>query len=283
MTPPDERQNLKRIICDFITDAMLPSQVAQRVAESLESKPDPRVMAQAILGAKDKVRLIMEQIPHLNSQAFLLRIPGPAFLEFVLFSEYLLQNSLQGEKATLRYARKAREKSGQTMTRCLNRLGFFAPRTWRPIARRSTTVMKTAPRCGGKWWRASPSSQRRNFLSLDLKQSRRQKTILLRTSLTKVAARLLLAARDGLPADWHLLGRSVGRVERDLKWLFNRIEDLEQLEQVADLYLDEKILEAQVKSTYVFAKTHSLGQFQDARLEGKLAKMLGALGPVEKP
>lgn len=72
------------------------------------------------------------------------------------------------------------------------------------------------------------------------------------------------------------MGRSVGRVERDLRWLFNRIQDLEQLHQVADLYLDEKILEAQVKSTYLFAKTHSLGQFQDAVMEGKVAQMLDA-------
>ncbi|MBI4799050.1 MAG: hypothetical protein HY794_10015 [Desulfarculus sp.] len=72
----------------------------------------------------------------------------------------------------------------------------------------------------------------------------------------------------------------MGRVERDLRWLFNRIQDLEQLHQVADLYLDEKILEALVKSTYLFAKTHSLGRFHDAVTEGKVAQML-SLGPGE--
>lgn len=66
----------------------------------------------------------------------------------------------------------------------------------------------------------------------------------------------------------------MGRVERDLQWLFNRIQDLDQLRQVADLYLDEKILEAQVKSTYLFAKTHSLGRFHDAEMEGRVAQML---------
>lgn len=97
-------------------------------------------------------------------------------------------------------------------------------------------------------------------------------------TLTKIAARLLLAAKDGRPEDWRLLGRSVGRVERDLLWLFNRIQDLEQLHQVADLYLNEKILETQVKSTYLFAKTHSLGRFHDEEMEGKMARML-SLGP----
>jgi len=95
--------------------------------------------------------------------------------------------------------------------------------------------------------------------------------------------RLLLAAKDGRPEDWRLLGRSVGRVERDLQWLFNKIEDLEQLQQVADLYLNEKILEAQVKSTYLFAKTHSLGSFQDAVMESKVAQMLDPAPPGSRP
>jgi hypothetical protein len=68
----------------------------------------------------------------------------------------------------------------------------------------------------------------------------------------------------------------VGRVERDLLWLFDKIDDPEQLRQVADLYLDEKFLEAQVKSTYLFAKIHSLGPFQDAVMAGKVAQMLDA-------
>lgn len=135
MNLPDERQKLKTVICDFITDALLPRQMAQRVAMSLECKPDPRIMAQAIEGAQAKVRLIMEQIPNLNSQAFLLRIPGPEFLEFVLFSEYILQNALKGERGALRYAKKAREQTGQTLARCLNRLGFFSPQDLEPYRR----------------------------------------------------------------------------------------------------------------------------------------------------
>lgn len=135
MSLSDERQDLKKVICDFIADALLPRQVAQRVALSLEGKPDPRVMAQAIEGAQAKVRLIMEQIPNLTSQAFLLRIPGPEFLEFVLLSEYILQNSLQGERGALRYAKKSREQTGQTLARCLNRLGFFTPQDLEPYRR----------------------------------------------------------------------------------------------------------------------------------------------------
>ncbi|MFH1034818.1 MAG: hypothetical protein V1806_09965 [Pseudomonadota bacterium] len=136
MSPPDERQDLKKVIGDFITDALLPDMVAGRVAESLQSKPDPEIMAQAIEGAKDKVRLIIEHIPTMNSQSFLLRIPGPEFLEFVLFSEYILLNSVKGEKGALRFANKARERSGQTLARCLNRLGFFQPSDLEPYRQR---------------------------------------------------------------------------------------------------------------------------------------------------
>jgi hypothetical protein len=136
MNPPDEGQDLKKIIGDFITDALLPEMVAGRVAESLQSKPDPEIMAQAIEGAKAKVRLIIEHIPKLTSQAFLLRIPGLEFLEFVLFSEYILLNSVNGEKGALRYAKKAREQTGQTLARCLNRLGFFQPSDLEPYRER---------------------------------------------------------------------------------------------------------------------------------------------------
>jgi len=135
MSPPDQRQELKRVIGDFISDALMPGLVAGRVAESLESKPDPEIMAQAIEGAKAKVRLIIEHIPNLTSQAFLLRIPGPEFLEFVLFSEYILLNSVNGEKGALRYAKKSREQTGQTLARCLNRLGFFCPEDLEPYRR----------------------------------------------------------------------------------------------------------------------------------------------------
>ena len=135
MSLSDERQELKRFIGDFISDTLLPGQVAQRVAESLDSKLDPEIMAQAIEGAKAKVRLIIEHIPHLTSQAFMLRIPGPEFLDFVLFSEYILLNSVQGERGALRYAKKARERTGQTLARCLNGLGFFSPQDLEPYRR----------------------------------------------------------------------------------------------------------------------------------------------------
>jgi hypothetical protein len=118
-------------------------------------------------------------------------------------------------------------------------------------------------------------------LASDLDITRKEKLALMDLGLHKVSVRLLLAAKDGRPEDWRLLGRSVGRVERDLQWLFSQIQDVEQLRQVADLYLDQKILEAQVKSTYLFAKTHSLGRFQDAVMEKKVARMLesGAQAP----
>ncbi|MBI4799049.1 MAG: hypothetical protein HY794_10010 [Desulfarculus sp.] len=141
----DERQKLKTVICDFITDAMLPRQVAQRVAMSLEGKPDPEIMAQAIEGAQAKVRLIIEHIPHLTSQAFLLRIPSPEFLEFVLFSEYILLNSLKGERGALRYAKKAREQTHQTLARCLNRLGFFSPQDLEPYQRQIVGTYEDGP------------------------------------------------------------------------------------------------------------------------------------------
>lgn len=135
MKADDERQVLKRVIGDFISNALLPEMLAQRVAASLESKPDPQIMAQAIEGAQAKVRLIIEHIPKLTSQAFLLRIPSLDFLEFVLFSEYILLNSVKGEKGALRYAKKAHEQSDQTLARCLNRLGFFSPEDLEPYRR----------------------------------------------------------------------------------------------------------------------------------------------------
>jgi hypothetical protein len=136
MSPPDDGQDLKKVIGDFISDALLPEMVAGRVAQSLDSKLDPEVMAQAIEGAKAKVRLIIEHIPKMNSQAFLLRIPSLEFLEFVLFSEYILLNSVNGEKGALRFANKSREQTGQTLARCLNRLGFFQPADLEPYRER---------------------------------------------------------------------------------------------------------------------------------------------------
>ncbi|MFH1034817.1 MAG: hypothetical protein V1806_09960 [Pseudomonadota bacterium] len=112
-------------------------------------------------------------------------------------------------------------------------------------------------------------------MASDLDITRQEKLALMDLGLHKVAVRLLLAAKKGRPEDWRLLGRSVGRVERDLQRLFNQIQDEEQLRQVADLCLDEDILETRVKSTYLFAKAHSLGCFQDAVREARVAEMLG--------
>ena len=107
-----------------------------------------------------------------------------------------------------------------------------------------------------------------------LEETRRERLETLRLGMDRIAARLLLAARDGRPEDWRLLGRSAGRVERELTWYFNRIQDLEQLRLVTERCLDERVLEAQVKSAYLYAKAHGLGRFHEELLESKVAGLL---------
>ena len=126
MNRQSRRENLKDILAHIIADFLLPLQIRPRVEESLGVKPDPRVMDQAVASAQDKVRRIIDQIPHLNSQAFFLRIPNLEFLEFLLMSEYILQNSVQGERAVMRHLRHAREPEPATLANCLAALGFMS-------------------------------------------------------------------------------------------------------------------------------------------------------------
>ena len=155
MTPSEECDGLKRVIAEFLSEAYLPRLMAERMEQALESKPDPLIMAQAVEGAKAKVRRIIEQIPNLTSQAFFLRVPGPEFLEFLLLSEYILQNSVNGEKGALRYTRKSREPAGHTLARCLNGLGFFDPSDLEPYRR----AVRDGPQGEDVWARMVTSLQ----------------------------------------------------------------------------------------------------------------------------
>jgi hypothetical protein len=106
--------------------------VVRRVEESLQYRPNPEVMAQAVASAQAKVRRIIGQIDNLSSRAFLLRIPGSDFLEFLLLSEYIVHNAVSGERGALRYLKNTREPASRTLTICLNALGFRTPQDLKP-------------------------------------------------------------------------------------------------------------------------------------------------------
>jgi len=132
MSERTRRENLKEILAHIIADFLIPLQIRQRVEESLGVKPDPKVMDKAVSSAQDKVRRIIARIPHLNSQAFFLRIPNLEFLEFLLMSEYILQNSVQGERAAMRHLHHSREPESATLANCLAALGFMGPEDLEP-------------------------------------------------------------------------------------------------------------------------------------------------------
>ena len=121
----------------------------RRVEQSLAYRPDPKIMSRAVRSTQDKVRRIIEHMDHLNSRAFLLRIPGSEFLEFLLMSEYILHNALAGEKGVLRHLERSSEPPSRTLTLCLNALGFYDPGDLRPFER----VVRRRTQGGERLWR----------------------------------------------------------------------------------------------------------------------------------
>ena len=121
----------------------------RRVEESLAYRPDPRIMARAVESTQAKVRRIIEHMDHINSRAFLLRIPGSEFLEFLLMSEYIVHNALAGERGVLRHLERNREPASRTLTLCLNALGFYDPGDLRPFER----VVRRRVQGGERLWR----------------------------------------------------------------------------------------------------------------------------------
>ena len=129
----------------------------RRVEESLAYRPDPRIMARAVKSTQDKVRRIIEHMDHINSRAFLLRIPGSEFLEFLLMSEYIVHNALAGERGVLRHLERNHEPASRTLTLCLNALGFYDPGDLRPFER---AVRRNMPGGEGLWRRLLSSLER---------------------------------------------------------------------------------------------------------------------------
>jgi len=124
---PERHQELKQVLSDFVTDAVLPGEVARRVALAVPGGVNPVVMAQALKGAQERVAQVIQAIPRLSAEAFVLRLPGQEFLEFALFSEYIMVNSVAGEQASLRHLHPGEEPPQRTLARCLGSLGFHRP------------------------------------------------------------------------------------------------------------------------------------------------------------
>ncbi len=111
-------------------------------------------MARAVKSTQDKVRRIIEHMDHINSRAFLLRIPGSEFLEFLLMSEYIVHNALAGERGVLRHLQQTSEPPSRTLTLCLNALGFHDPGDLRPFER----MVRRRLQGGERLWRRLVSS-----------------------------------------------------------------------------------------------------------------------------
>ncbi|KMY67008.1 hypothetical protein AAU61_13740 [Desulfocarbo indianensis] len=132
MPPNQDSDWLKKTIADLIADVVLPGEIMQRVKQSLEVKPNPEILDLALARAKERVREVVLRIPQLNTQSFFLRVPGPEFLEFVLVSEYILMNSVEGEQGSLRYLQADNEPVDNTLANCLHALGFHEPEDLEP-------------------------------------------------------------------------------------------------------------------------------------------------------
>ncbi len=117
-------------------------------------RPDPKIMARAVKSTQNKVRRIIEHMDHINSRAFLLRIPGSEFLEFLLMSEYIVHNALLGERGVLRHLEQHNEPPSRTLTLCLNALGFYDPGDLRPFER----MVRRRLQGGERLWRRLVSS-----------------------------------------------------------------------------------------------------------------------------
>lgn len=115
-------------------------------------------------------------------------------------------------------------------------------------------------------------------MAVEMEQARQEKLALLALGMERVAARLLWATRGGKPEDWLLLGRAVGRVEKDLRLILAAAPDGEELELLASLYLHEPVLEAQVRCAYLFARAHSLGRPGERQMHSTLAALKTAGG-----
>ncbi len=88
----------------------------------------------------------------------------------------------------------------------------------------------------------------------DLQNLKRDVFDALEVGFQLLSSRLLLATREASSRDWRQLGRSVGRVKRELERYLDTIQEPELLRQVSAILSFEPLLEAQVKAHYLFAR-----------------------------
>ena len=85
---------------------------------------------------------------------------------------------------------------------------------------------------------------------------------------------MLLAADEAEPESWRLIGRSVARTRHMVEEALERVGDRDLRECLAQFYLQEPVLEALVKVTYLFARVHGLGRREDPRMSRQVALLM---------
>ena len=84
------------------------------------------------------------------------------------------------------------------------------------------------------------------------------------SSLASTCQRLLEASAGASLEDCRLLGRCVGRLEKQLRNRFARVTSRRELQILSVALLHEPVLESQIMAAYMFARRHSLAPTADA-------------------
>ena len=119
--PEERKKEVIRIFCSVL----LPRSIKPRTVRALGGRVDDRIMDLALSGARRRIEAIINSLTVVTLEGLLIKLPGPAFMEFLLTSEYLYHNALHGEQAVLKYSRRRhREPEEKTMSGFVRAFGY---------------------------------------------------------------------------------------------------------------------------------------------------------------
>lgn len=100
------------------------------------------------------------------------------------------------------------------------------------------------------------------------------------SSLASACHRLLQASSGASLEDCRLLGRCVGRLEKQLRNRFARVSSRQELQILSVALLHEPVLESQIMAAYLFARRHSLAPVEEVEptASGRAAVLTESLG-----
>lgn len=148
MTLPTDPEERKKEVIRIFCCVILPRSIKPQAVRSLGGRVDERIMNLALSGARRRIEAIINSLTVVTLEALLIKLPGPAFMEFLLTSEYLYHNALAGEQAVLKYSRRRhREPEGKTVSGFARAFGYKSVAQIRELA---SAAQDDLPEGGGR-------------------------------------------------------------------------------------------------------------------------------------